>query len=599
MLKHRRYTLLDYIWLPLRATPVPTLLYIVRVIIQSFIPAVTALVTAQFVNTAISIAGGSAGMDKIVLPIAMIVFITSFNVLGKRLTDFCKVRIINGLRSKLRPDMLEKRARLEYACIEDPEKWDLVERVTAPKNQRTPEDRVFMGFADTLSFMYMIVSFISVISLIIAQVWWAGLLIIAAIVPVVITSMKGGNKTYEAQKLVSKEQRRHKYLHDVLAKRDNAAERAVFDFTGEVSKECREEYERARKIEFDEQRKWFFRMNLSGMIVAAVSAVCALVLLIPTIQGLITVGMFMGLFTAMSDMVGDMRWLLAQNTTNVVLNSKYAKDLTEFMAMPEQEGAELMPDRSVPAFERLEFKNVSFAYPGSDANVLNGLSFTLEKGRHYSFVGANGAGKTTITKLLLGMYQNYEGEILINGKELRTYSVAQLKALFICVFQDFSRYQLTMRENIELGNIGGTNNGNIERAVELSGLSKLKERIGFDAHIGKLDEDGVDVSGGEWQRIAMARAIISQSEIKILDEPTAALDPIAERDVYENFRDISRGNTTVFISHRLGSTKLADIIYVLDGGRVIESGDHEKLMEEDGLYAEMFESQRSWYAQTA
>ena len=340
-------------------------------------------------------------------------------------------------------------------------------------------------------------------------------------------------------------------------------------------------------------------MNLSGMIVAAVSAVCALVLLIPTIQGLITVGMFMGLFTAMSDMVGDMRWLLAQNTTNVVLNSKYAKDLTEFMAMPEQEGAELMPDRSVPAFERLEFKNVSFAYPGSDANVLNGLSFTLEKGRHYSFVGANGAGKTTITKLLLGMYQNYEGEILINGKELRTYSVAQLKALFICVFQDFSRYQLTMRENIELGNIGGTNNGNIERAVELSGLSKLKERIGFDAHIGKLDEDGVDVSGGEWQRIAMARAIISQSEIKILDEPTAALDPIAERDVYENFRDISRGNTTVFISHRLGSTKLADIIYVLDGGRVIESGDHEKLMEEDGLYAEMFESQRSWYAQTA
>ena len=189
--------------------------------------------------------------------------------------------------------------------------------------------------------------------------------------------------------------------------------------------------------------------------------------------------MFMGLFTAMSDMVGDMRWLLAQNTTNVVLNSKYAKDLTEFMAMPEQEGAELMPDRSVPAFERLEFKNVSFAYPGSDANVLNGLSFTLEKGRHYSFVGANGAGKTTITKLLLGMYQNYEGEILINGKELRTYSVAQLKALFICVFQDFSRYQLTMRENIELGNIGGTNNGNIERAVELSGLSKLKERIGL------------------------------------------------------------------------------------------------------------------------
>lgn len=161
---------------------------------------------------------------------------------------------------------------------------------------------------------------------------------------------------------------------------------------------------------------------------------------------------------------------------------------------------------------------------------------------------------------------------------------------------------LTFRENISLGDTAALETGPIpeerlDKAIELAGLTPAAENLpkGYDSPLGKLLEDGVDLSGGEWQRVAMARTILSPAEVKILDEPTAALDPLAESEVYENFQQISEGKTTLFISHRLGSTLLADVIYVLDGGRMAECGSHQELMDKGGLYAAMFESQRSWY----
>lgn len=148
---------------------------------------------------------------------------------------------------------------------------------------------------------------------------------------------------------------------------------------------------------------------------------------------------------------------------------------------------------------------------------------------------------------------------------------------------------------MELGSGISMDDAAIEDAAKKAGLSGVLTRIGMDAHLGKIEENGIDISGGEWQRVAMARSIASPSEVKILDEPTAALDPIAESEIYNNFRDISHGRTTIFISHRLGSTKLADTIFVLYSGHVAECGSHDELMEQNGLYAEMFDSQRSWY----
>ena len=221
----------------------------------------------------------------------------------------------------------------------------------------------------------------------------------------------------------------------------------------------------------------------------------------------------------------------------------------------------------------------------------------MKKNLHYAFVGINGAGKTTLTKLLTGMYDNYEGEIRINGRNIRDYELSELKALFAVVYQDFAKYSITIRDNIALGDVNHLDEERIGRAVSLAGLKDTIHMLpqGMDTYLGKIKEGGVDLSGGEWQRLAIARALYNPAEVRILDEPTAALDPVAESNIYEMFGQISRGISTIFITHRLGAAKLADNIIVINDGAVAEQGKHEELMKMGGSYAEMFESQRSWY----
>ncbi len=263
----------------------------------------------------------------------------------------------------------------------------------------------------------------------------------------------------------------------------------------------------------------------------------------------------------------------------------------------------------VPRLEALEFCHVTFRYPGADADILKDFSMKLENGRHYAVVGENGAGKTTLIKLLTGLYREYEGEILYNGMEMCTFSREEWFRIFSCVFQDFARYYLSVEENICLG-MGGMDFKEHEdsqqkekRIARMEGAAKqmdIHESIsglthGYETRLGKLDEDSVDLSGGQWQRVAMARALMNDAPLLLLDEPTAALDPISESKLYEEFGEISKNRTTIFISHRLGSIKLSDHIFLLKDGCVKEQGSHEELMAFHGIYANMYETQQSWY----
>jgi ATP-binding cassette subfamily B protein len=200
--------------------------------------------------------------------------------------------------------------------------------------------------------------------------------------------------------------------------------------------------------------------------------------------------------------------------------------------------------------------------------------------------------------LITGLYNNFEGEIIIDGRSIRDLTQVEIKGLSSVVYQDFAKYYISLYDNVAIADINNPENReNVENAVELTGLSEAVAKLkdGLDTPLGKILENGADISGGEWQRVAMARSVLSPAPLKILDEPTAALDPIGESMVYRNFERISKGMTTIFISHRLGSTKLADIIYVLADGKIIESGSHSTLMAEKGVYCQMFNSQAEWY----
>lgn len=247
----------------------------------------------------------------------------------------------------------------------------------------------------------------------------------------------------------------------------------------------------------------------------------------------------------------------------------------------------------------LEFRNVSFSYPETEKQVLKRCSFTIEAGKKYAFVGENGSGKTTITKLLDGLYEEYEGEILLNGESIRNLSIPERKALFAVIYQDFARYQIPLGDNVILGDSNHMlkEDQEIEDILKDQGLSETIQKLAEGIHtpLGKIQGNGMDLSGGEWQKIAMARLQVSNAPVQILDEPTAALDPISESQIYKQYATTSKNRTTILISHRLGAVVDSDWIFVLHDGHIKEQGNHKSLLNQKGLYAKMYESQKGWY----
>jgi ABC-type multidrug transport system fused ATPase/permease subunit len=596
----RKYKILDMFTLSLRAAPLYSVLVAVRRLAGALLPTFNIFVTAAFVNTALAVLKGEAAREAIYIPIALILAITAYNTLSGAAFDFMECRWAILLRRRLRPLMIEKTARLEYKHIEDTKTADLISRV-APCTG--------IGFDVRVKEMYDVITNVAELILFVAgifitlftQIWWAALCLVAVSVPVMLIADRAGKRSYDAGKEMTKVDRRVNYISEVLQSREAADERAMYAYTQELNRQYSDQYNYARKFRLKVDLKNFIQNKMGGIVCSLVAVFTMLAMISPAASGSIDYGMFIGLVTGVMSLTQRLGWGVSWIIKDISYRKEYLKDLTEFMALSETPDAVEKPALNA-GFTRIEFKNVSFTYPGTEQSVLNGVSFVIDNGRHYSFVGINGAGKTTITKLLTGLYTNYEGEILVDGKELKTFSQTEIKAYVSVVYQDFARYFLTLYENIAIALPHDSEDEKRRRVKEAAALVDLtgtadKLKDGFDTQLGKVHEDGTDISGGEWQRAAMARSVVSRCPLRILDEPTAALDPISESNVYRSFEQISKGSTTIFISHRLGSTKLADVIYVLDKGRIAEEGSHEELASRNGIYAEMYHSQAQWYAQ--
>ena len=251
-----------------------------------------------------------------------------------------------------------------------------------------------------------------------------------------------------------------------------------------------------------------------------------------------------------------------------------------------------------PIRRGFEFRNVSFAYPGTTRMVLKNFNFTIEPGERIALIGENGQGKTTVVKLITRLYDPTEGQILLDGVDLREYSMEDLHHEMGVIFQDFMRYEMTVRENIAVGHIEVPHTDEeIRAAADKSLAAEVVKKVagGYDQMLGRRFVSGVDLSGGEWQRIALARAYLRDAQLLILDEPTAALDARSELEVFERFAELTMGKMALLISHRFSTVRMADRIVVLAGGRLVEEGTHQRLMALGGRYAEMFEMQAASY----
>jgi ATP-binding cassette subfamily B protein len=593
-IQNKKYNLMDFVYIPLKIIPVHTVIIIANKIINALIPSVQILVTASFIDTAVGIFKNDHDVNKIYLPLSLLMAIIAHQYINLALMSFIQTKLNMKLYEQFRVAVVEKRARLEYRHIEKNETWELINRVCGD-----PAARISGGFDILLRMADMIIRVISIIIILITQVWWAAFIIITFSIPLFYIAIKSGKIEYDASKEAAKHQRKAGYLQGIIIGRDNVEERTMFSYTDDINTKWYEKFEVARKINLKAQAKNFIKMKGASIITIFISLLITGVLISPLSTGVITIGMFIGLVTATFNLVQMMSWDLSYISKEIANNREYLKDLTTFSELSETKDALALPDGEIQKaeFSSIEFRNVSFKYPDTDKYILNSLSMKLEAKMHYAFVGINGAGKTTLTKILTGLYDNFEGEILINNKSIREYSASELKGLFSVVYQDFAKYYITLKDNVALGNVLDMNSEKINDALKTIELTDAIKKLpsGIDTYLGKIKEDGIDISGGEWQRVAIARTLVSCAPIYILDEPTAALDPVAESNIYEMFGRVSTGRSTIFITHRLGAARLADEILVIDNGTVSEKGSHNELISKDGIYAKMFESQRSWY----
>ena len=270
----------------------------------------------------------------------------------------------------------------------------------------------------------------------------------------------------------------------------------------------------------------------------------------------------------------------------------------EFLNYPEtfkmEEGVHITPNLNIPY--QIELRDVSFRYPEAEKNTLSHINMIIKPGEKLAVVGLNGAGKTTLIKLICGFLDPTEGKVLLNNTDIRTYNRRDYYRLFSAVFQDFSVLDVTIAENI-VQTDENINTELMERCINLAGLSKKIDSLpnGVETHIGKVFEDGIQLSGGELQRLMLARALYKNAPIIVLDEPTSALDPVAESEIYNKYSELTDGRMAVYISHRLASTRFCDRIILIEEGRIGEEGTHDELISQNGHYANLFEIQSRYY----
>ncbi|GIP33876.1 ABC transporter ATP-binding protein [Paenibacillus sp. J2TS4] len=315
------------------------------------------------------------------------------------------------------------------------------------------------------------------------------------------------------------------------------------------------------------------------------------------LAGEITIGAFAAVFASIEMMFGIMEEVISRHIGGMTRNMGTVRNFIRFLDLPEREGEDVPVDPG----SGIQLDNVTFRYPGAERDSLAGISLEVKKGETIAIVGENGAGKTTLVKLMTGLFLPSEGCVRIGGVDTREVSGKSIYRGISAVFQKYQRYKMTLDENIRISDPEASHRDNshdqrLLAAVDKADLDLREQHFpqGFRTMLSR-EFDGVDLSGGQWQRVAIARGFYRIHNMIVLDEPTAAIDPIEETNLYQKFADISRDKTSIIVTHRLGSAKIADRIVVMDQGRIVELGTHDELLREGGKYAAMFEAQARWY----
>jgi len=563
--------------------------------LQGIVP-LAALYLLKLIVDAVTTAladGGATGFGKIGVLIgiaAAVSLLTVFlNSISNLVSEAQSQQVSDYVMGLLHQKSLE--ADLEY--YETPEYYD-----TLHMAQEEAAHRPLAVVSSLFLFGRNALSLAAVAVLLFSFHWLVAVILLAAVVPGILVRFRYGRKMYEWHTTHMPKIRRAEYYNRLLTGYDYAKEVRLFGLgplLGQRYGELRKILRRAR-IELAKSR---MTRELLMQIPAAAAVFGSLAFIAyRALNGFYSVGDLVMYFAAFQRGQVFFRELLSA-LADVYENGLFVSNFYDFLNL-EPKVREPDHPRSFPSPLKagITAEEIVFAYPGIRKPVLDGVSFSIQPGEHVALVGENGAGKTTLVKLLCRLYDPQAGSLQMDGIGVKEFSVSDLRSRVGIIFQDYIRYHLSVRDNIRFGNISVPDSDEkIKEAARRSGADAVIQKLprGYDTVLGKMFEEGEELSLGEWQKIALARAFLRDAEILILDEPTSSLDPRSEAQVFETFHKLANNRTTIIISHRMSTVRTADRILVLDEGRIVEDGTHEGLMSSGGLYSKLFDLQARHY----
>jgi ATP-binding cassette subfamily B protein len=488
--------------------------------------------------------------------------------------------------------IMEHAATLDLDQFEDAIFYDKLERARQQTVGRTVLLSQVMGQVQDLITMGFLAAGLAIFNP------WLIVLLVVAILPAFIGESYFNDQTYALTRSQTPQRRELDYLRYIGASDETAKEIKMFSLSGFII----DRFKLLSDKFYTDNRKIAIRRSVWGTFFALLGSLgyygAYVFIIASTIRGALTIGELTFLAGSFRQLRTLLEGILSRFTT-VSQGAIFLSDFFEFFELqPNIHNTQQPRPFPNPIKNGFTFENVGFRYLNSDRWANRNLNFTLRPGEKLALVGENGAGKSTLVKLLARLYDPAEGRILLDGYDLKEYDLMELRRHIGIIFQDFLRYQMTFSQNIAAGNIDEKANEKLIRASARQSLAdELAQRLpgGYSQMLGKRFSEGVELSGGEWQKVAIARAYMRDAQLLILDEPTSALDARAEYQVFERFTELTRGKMAVLISHRFSTVRMADRIVVLDKGKIVEIGSHEELLAKRGRYAELFQLQAMGY----
>ncbi|EEL61595.1 ABC superfamily ATP binding cassette transporter, membrane protein [Bacillus cereus F65185] len=558
-------------------------------VIEGFIPVINIFLFERLINEAARFINHSGNLEQVFVYLACQLVTFLIQYILEHLSIINDKYINQKIGLHIKEITFNKMEKLAYIHFETPEFQNKLQMISSI------DQRIVNNVSSSSNLLKECITLISILAYLINIHWVLVVILFVGIIPLFIIEIKNGSSKYELMRNLTPVNREMFYISNLLYRRESVKELRLFQITSFLIKKWRQKYQENNLEEINLLKKQTVWLFASEIILVLVYALTSAFLLYLMKLGRVLVGSLVAVLQAIQNIQASLNSLI-KSISNIYENLLYVKEFSSFISLPEID--EVEDKEEIQSIQEISVQQLNFTYPNQNRQTLKDVNLTITPGKKIAIIGENGSGKTTLIKCLTGLYETDSSMIHVNGMPLNKIDLNKYFKKISILFQDFNRFEFTVRENIGFGNL-----------EDLADTEKLKEvikRVGlenyikslpnqYDSRLGRFFDGGSELSGGQWQKIAIARCLFRECDLIVLDEPTSALDPKSEVEIMEEFFRYSSDKAVIFITHRLGAAWLADEIIVMERGRIAERGTHQELLHLDGIYKELFVSQSKWY----